>query len=516
MRNKLLLTLLTVIFLSSCNQVNNSGFSYKLIPVEQADNWGYIDNKGVTKIPFYYKMAYPFSEGLAMVTDGNGRVGYINEYGTDVIKPQYKSGTYFSEGKAFVIGDEGYPKCIDKKGNVLFDLKEATTVMAYTEGLAFVYTNGKIGYVNGEGKMVINPQFDFGSKFKGERAVVGNVEHGEMKYGFIDKQGKLVIPCQYSSAKDFNEGYATVVSDSKVHCIKEDGKDAFPLEGVDYIGSFSEGYAAAMNGDKLMYVDTKGKIQIEPGFEIGKPFNNGLAAVSKDGKWGYIDTKGKEAINRQFDAASKFYGDFAVVETNGKYGLINKAGQYTVEPKYKNVFCRNEMLSEDDPGDIVFSRYVIPEDVAQNLLGSDDKEEVMGMDGTQTLQDIMTKMQYHKVSIAGTNAIIDSTIAYIGPAANVTNTIYEFRTPVSDGHQILNVNPLIDRITYVMGIAQDGVRVADIIRTILINKFQAQAVRGDNANNPQYKYYHLQTRNTDYKLLYTDNTMVLYQSFLRS
>lgn len=37
----------------------------------------------------------------------------------------------------------------------------------------------------------------------------------DYKFGFIDKQGKIVIPCQYTNAGDFHGGLAVINQDYK-------------------------------------------------------------------------------------------------------------------------------------------------------------------------------------------------------------------------------------------------------------------------------------------------------------
>ncbi|MGN6568847.1 MAG: WG repeat-containing protein, partial [Flavipsychrobacter sp.] len=518
MRNKLLLTLLSITLISSCKQANNTGFSYKLIPVKETSEWGYIDSKGATKIPFNYQMAYPFSEGLAQVTDENGKVGYINEYGTYVIKPQYKSGTYFSEGQAFVVGDEGYPECIDKKGSVLFVLKDIAIASVYSEGLAVVYTNGKYGFINKEGKIVINPQYDVADNFSEGLAAVAVIEEGKEKYGFIDKEGKLIIPYQFSTVTAFSEGRALAANGTDIHCIGKDGKDAFPTDkaNYDYVGTFSEGYAPAAQGNKVKYVDKTGKVQFDEGYNSGRPFHKGLAAVKKGDKWGYIDTKGKEIINCQFDEASSFYGDIAVVKLNGKYGLIDKTGLYTVQPKYNDAFCHYEMAADDDPKpeNVVHSEYINPEDVAEDLLGNGNKEQVLGIDGSQSLKDILLKIQYDNIAAAKINSITDSTVKMLGTAAKLVYTQYDFDGQVVNSRGfMLDETVFPTEVIYAINLPENGIKTANAIKNILENRFQAQEVSDNDNTDPNLEEYNLKKSTTDYYIYYNSSELSILQSF---
>ena len=61
------------------------------------------------------------------------------------------------------------------------------------------------GYVDKDGKFVINPQFKQAYTFAEDLALIQN---SEGKYGFIDEQGKLTIPAVYKDATSFSEGLA--------------------------------------------------------------------------------------------------------------------------------------------------------------------------------------------------------------------------------------------------------------------------------------------------------------------
>jgi len=73
-------------------------------------------------------------------------------------------------------------------------------------------------------------------------------------------------------------------------------------------GSFSEGLASVQIGDKMGYIDQRGKIVIKPEFDMAFPFSRGVARVeigmcyqeqklsgreSEDCRFGYIDKEGR-------------------------------------------------------------------------------------------------------------------------------------------------------------------------------------------------------------------------------
>jgi len=85
------------------------------------------------------------------------------------------------------------------------------------------------------------------------------------KWGFCDRNKKMIIQPVYDDARPF-----------------------------------SDGLAAVELNDKWGYIDTKANMVIKPVYDAGCNmvglFSDGLAAVELNGKWGFIDDKGKMVI----------------------------------------------------------------------------------------------------------------------------------------------------------------------------------------------------------------------------
>ena len=76
----------------------------------------------------------------------------------------------------------------------------------FSEGLAAVQLNGQWGFVDRQGNVVIPLMYDEVEFFsEGLAAVQLN-----NKWGFVNKTGKEVTPLKYDDVRDFNEGLAAV------------------------------------------------------------------------------------------------------------------------------------------------------------------------------------------------------------------------------------------------------------------------------------------------------------------
>ena len=212
-----------------------------------------------------------------------------------------------------------------------------------------VESGDKWGYINKEGKYIINPQFSDASFFRGGLAKVISMDG---KVGYIDKKGNYVIPAKYKDGTHFYEDLAFVVAEGENQvCIDKRGNTKFVLKNIEYVHPFSEGLAlVGVKGQGWGFIDTKGEFVINPQFESAKPFREGLAAVCQNDKWGFIDKTGKIIINPQFEHVSSFYDSKALFYDGTQWGFINKKGEYDINPQFESAAIFSEGLSAIQQG----------------------------------------------------------------------------------------------------------------------------------------------------------------------
>ena len=157
------------------------------------------------------------------------------------------------------------------------------------------------------------------------------VENG--KTGFRDLNGKMVIKPIYDHAEMFSEGFSTVSIGNKYGLIDENGKYVLPLLEMEYLGTVHNGVASFRANNKYGFMSIDGQERIKPQFEWVDEFSEGLCVVRNDkGKHGYIDLSGKVVLDYQFQYALKFENGKAKVEVNNRWGAIDKTGKFLVQP----------------------------------------------------------------------------------------------------------------------------------------------------------------------------------------
>lgn len=156
-----------------------------------------------------------YDNGLVPVNSRSaGLWGFASASGEYVISPVYEDfwftyryGVYtvFHDGVASVIRG-GAPLAIDTLGNALL-YPDADKLGIYSEGLFAFEKNGKWGYMDIEGNVVIAAQYASAQPFKNGAAVVTS-DNGN--YHLIDKTGARLNSAPYSFIASFSEGLARV------------------------------------------------------------------------------------------------------------------------------------------------------------------------------------------------------------------------------------------------------------------------------------------------------------------
>ena len=162
----------------------------------------------------------------------------------------------------------------------------------------------------------------------------------EGKFGYADKSGKVVIPCQWLYAEDFSEGLARIHKwnswdDNYQGFIDKNGDLLIPCQWKT-AKPFSEGLAAVMNDNDMWgYIDKKGHLIIPCCWKGAQSFSDGLAVIKDLNKnCGFIDKMGLTVIPCQWKDATSFADGFAKVEdSNRKWWIIDKTGRIIGETK---------------------------------------------------------------------------------------------------------------------------------------------------------------------------------------
>ena len=320
--------------------------SNNLIAVKKNNLWEVINLEGNSIITDKFFHISNFNKGVARFDKSNsfvregwnqykysGKWGLLNNTGKKLVSGKYGYITDFYDNDiAWVRNEDDFQNSkwglIDFKGNELTEIK-------YT--LEYKDIINKDVLKNSENLFRVN----IGGKVVDEYVYDLNKVDGG-KWGFINKDGKEVIPFIYNYANSFNEGLASVELNEKYGVIDKSGKLVIDTNYF-YIGHFREGRANVFTDDFMWgFIDKKGKKISEFTYNSVYPFNEGFAGVAVGGfglgkKWGFIDKNGIEITPIKYDSIDFFYENYAQVNIGGKWGVIDKNGIEITPIKYDEI-----------------------------------------------------------------------------------------------------------------------------------------------------------------------------------
>jgi len=285
---------------------------------------GFIDISGRVVIRPQFDYAYGFCGGYARV-EKDEFTGYIDKASNVVIDLKLDCSEYTRFTDTLRFG-----RCITRS------LKPAQVFGEYAEGLMAASDGStgpraRYGFMDINGKMVIQPQFEpeiehhggirYMTRFSEGRALVKM----DGKYGYIDKRGKVIIKARFSSGSEFSEGLAFVVEGDTRGYVNKSGRWVIKLPASTDGRPFRGGVAA---------------ISVRA---------SRTGVLGRESVWGYIDRTGRRVIEPKFDGAADFVNGIARVyeltpnlpNWESQFGYIDRTGRYIWKP--------GTSLGEPDP-----------------------------------------------------------------------------------------------------------------------------------------------------------------------
>lgn len=240
---------------------------------------------------------------------------FLNDEGSPDFNGSFIYASSFSEGYAFVktVHPDGTEKSIliNKEGQrqAYFDGVEMSTGVGKAKnknGDDIILLAGKSGekykYYDINGKEIFGA-YKFAGRFRNN---VAAVEESEGKWKLINGEGQPIVDTVFSDVilNEFDEcapkGLIFAKSGEKYHIYNLEGKQVgdFACESAK---AFVDKYAAFKNGDLWGFVDSTGRVIIEPQYEDAKSFSNSMGAVKLGGVWSFINPQNEVAIQETFD-----------------------------------------------------------------------------------------------------------------------------------------------------------------------------------------------------------------------
>ena len=306
-----------------------SPFLHDYAIVQKDELYGIVSKNGKVVVhPKWYRI--DFSNDFK----NDGIVFLFGDEGNHIYKiPAGKCIYCGKPGDTFQGFDEGYSviwqpsentySVIDSDGHILFSME--TELLSPARYGVFRYENeDECGFVDIHGEEICKEKIAFCSEMSEGKALA--LFDNSTSCGVIDSAGHInLLSLPVSQALNYSERLLPVAVDQKWGYIDAEGKCVIPCDWQQ-AEPFSEGLAAVETSSGLWgYIDRSGVFQISPVFDNAFSFCEGKARVVMDGRWYYINQAGS-TIGEDWDWADQYHNGIAIAVNGSDYFLLNSEG----------------------------------------------------------------------------------------------------------------------------------------------------------------------------------------------
>lgn len=155
--------------------------------------------------------------------------------------------------------------------------------------------------------------------------------------GYVDGQGKTVIPFIYEDGRPFCKGKAWVQKDGKWGIINAKGEEVMPFQ-FNGTGSLSESvmFAWRDSADVSQYIIyTNDGVRVNPKtYSSVRMATGGYIPVTCNGRDGLLDLEGREALPCEYDFVDNFAEHKLCVKKDGRFLFLDEQ----LQPAFSDTF----------------------------------------------------------------------------------------------------------------------------------------------------------------------------------
>ena len=304
-----------------------------------------IDKEGNAIRQLPYTKIHPFQDGYAKIEKDNF-VGYIRQTDFQETIPAIYNASYsFSEGYA-AVEKEGKWGIVDSHNNIKVPFKYS---IIYLRGNRFITVDSKTNkaaMMDLEENIIIPFNYSLLGFMANDLILVKNYHKNYSQQGIMDLNGNWILQLLDNvTIYGFQEDMSRISKNRKYGFINKEGKFVLPIE-YSWAWNYSNGLARVETGNKWGAVNKEGEWVIPAIYQNIRSYEGDLIAAKKDNKWGFINHKNEVVLPFKWDDAQSFgvkqvQTGTTEVKLNNLSGIIDKKGNYIIP-------CDNESLKWDN------------------------------------------------------------------------------------------------------------------------------------------------------------------------
>lgn len=289
--------------------------------------------------------AEPVSDRLIPIRLG-GKAGFASRDGKLLELGSYDSIAPRASGDRFSVSKNGRFGYVDTAGEIVIPL-EYEAARPFQGGYAFVMRAGKWGVVDPNGKTVVEPLWEeVAEVYEATANYEWRAVRNGTRWGVVDRSGREILPLRYDEIPNPTPPLVAAVTQGRPIYVRPGGEIAFDVpcpaarQGKDPDAKgfpfFDHPIAMISCGKhrKLGLVDVSGRVVLAPEWDNISQFDHGHAVVTRGSKKALVDVHGSIRLSLgKYDLYGPYDGVVAFAEkSQGPFGFMDLQGRVVVPP----------------------------------------------------------------------------------------------------------------------------------------------------------------------------------------
>ncbi len=321
---------------------------------------------------------------------------------------------------------------MNEDGQIIIDAK-FQFVEGFNEGLSSFAENDKVGFIDKKGNIRIAPKYD------GVSAIVQGlfiVENDDL-FGLIDRKGKVIMPCKYNDIGELSEGFIYASIDEEYFYANYNGLQLF-TESLISASDFENNHAIVETETGVGVIDRMGAFLLPPLYNQLNWISDSLLSFSENEQFGIVSITGDTILNVSYNYIGDFSDNIALVSISDTVKYIDERGEVILSNFYETY--PNYKLK----GDFTYGAAIIAKDGKYGRIN--------------TSGDVVTEIEYENIG-SGTKFIPYEKEEYWG-LMSLSNKILV--SPKYDALDIVNDNRAITKL-------EDSIGLIDVNGNVLLD-----------------------------------------------
>ena len=385
--------------LSACSG-DESSVKYFAAKLDGDDKYSIIEAKSGEVVVKDEFVDVVVDDEFLIVKEGEENSSYsiytIDDIKKPIISDLRECGRFGDNNRTLVTVKEKPISIIDRSGKQVVELpKEITSAQnRFSDGLAVVEKNDSLyGYIDDDGKMVIEPKFLAAAPFFDGLAVVSVKAGDKVQFQVIDKKGNVVfkVKDKYTNVDyKFHNGYLAVSDNENVVLLNEKGEVALKnsrLKGSVRNYIVDEDCTPFYDGDAWGLMSIDGEVVVRAKYQSLRYVGSGIFIAENDDKYDFLNAKGDVISTIKCDRLKTINSSVFLKRDGSSYTLVDGDDKEVTKDEYEFVEVVEPWELKYDY-DVIQSDYFDVDGTANDITKEITKDSCLGIKSMTTPADM--------------------------------------------------------------------------------------------------------------------------------